>query len=68
MTWQHCLVAVCFLASRGGVICSATDTGYKRGSSVLLVSPPLAGHVLLLVRLGSELLNCGHNVFSVALK
>jgi len=63
MTWQHCLVALCVLASGRGAICSATDTGYKRGSSVLLVSPPLAGHVLPLVRLGSELLNRGHNVF-----
>ena len=60
MIWQQCVVAVCLLASGREAICSVTDT---RGSSILLVSPPLAGHVLPLVRLGTELLNRGHNVY-----
>ena len=63
MTWQLCLVVVCLLASGGEAIFSAPDRGHKRGSSILLVCPPAAGHVLPLVRLGSELLNQGHRVY-----
>lgn len=61
MTWQFCLVFVFLLASGGEA--SVPGTGHKRGSSILLVSPPAAGHVLPLVRLGRELLNQGHRVY-----
>ena len=61
MTWQFCLVFVCLLAPGGEA--SVPGTGQKRDSSILLVSPPAAGHVLPLVRLGRELLSQGHRVY-----